>query len=327
MIRRLARRALVLVWLVAVLTPAHPSRAAEQRPLTIFYASTLSGYVRELSRAFHSSHPSVEIRAEASGSLDAIRKVTDLHRNCDILLAADWRLLNRPLAGVAPWVAIFAGNAMAILYTPQSKYADAIDAQNWYRILMRPGVRDGHSDPARDPEGYWTLIVWQLAERYYGLPGLAAKLKAGCPLENTRPASVNLIALLQSGELDYYFGYASDARLAHLLVLALPAQINLSDFSQSARYASATVEIGSDDRRTRITGAPVAYGASLTSNPPNRKAAIAFLALMLGPEGRRAARQSGLVVYPRPFAVDPAGAMPPELRALTAPPGATGADR
>jgi molybdate/tungstate transport system substrate-binding protein len=327
MIRRLARRALVLVWLVAILTPAHPAAAAEQRPLTIFYASTLSGYVRTLSRAFRASHPSVEIRAEASGSLDAIRKVTDLHRNCDILLAADWRLLNRPLAGVAPWVAIFAGNAMAILYTPQSKYADAIDAHNWYRIMMRPGVRYGHSDPARDPEGYWTLIVWQLAERYYDLPGLAAKLKAGCPLENTRPASVNLIGLLQSGELDYYFGYASDARLAHLLVLTLPVQIDLSDFSQSARYASASVEIGGDGRRTRITGAPVAYGATLTSNPPNRRAAIAFLALMLGPEGRRAARQSGLVVYRRPFTVDPTGAMPRELRTLTAPLSATGADR
>jgi molybdate/tungstate transport system substrate-binding protein len=323
MIRHLARCALVLVWLIAILTPAPLGAAAHNRPLTVFYASTLSGYVRELSRAFRSSHPTVEVRAEASGSLDAIRKVTDLHQQCDILLTADWRLLNRPLAGVEPWVAIFAGNAMAILYTPHSKYADAINARNWYRILARPGVRYGHSDPARDPEGYWTLIVWRLAERYYGLPGLAARLEAGCPRENTRPASVNLIALLQSGELDYYFGYASDARLGHIRALALPAQINLSDFQDRASYRTASVEIPADGGRTRITGAPIAYGATLTSNPPNRKAALAFLTLMLGPEGRRAARQSGLIAFPRAFAVDPTGAIPPALRALTAPWGAT----
>lgn len=317
-IRILLASALALGLLVASSTQPRPACAAE-RPLRIFYASTLAGYVRALSRAFRASHPAVQIRGEASGSLDAIRKVTDLHQQCDILLSADWRLLNRPLPGVERWVVIFAGNAMAILYTPESRYAGAINARNWYRILLRPGVRYGHSDPARDPEGYWTLIVWRLAERYYGVPGLAAKLEAGCPLRNTRPASVNLIALLQSGDLDYYFGYASDARLGNIRALALPAQINLSDFSQGAHYASASVQIGGDGHHTRITGAPIAYGATLASNPPNRKAALAFLALMLGPEGRRAARQSGLIAYGRSFAVDPTDAMPASLRALTAP--------
>lgn len=304
---------------LAALTPASAGAQAPERPLTIFYASTLSGFVRELAREFNSAHPSVEVRAEASGSLDAIRKVTDLHRRCDILLSADWRLLDRPIPGVAPWTAIFAGNAMAILYTERSKHAGEITAANWPQILLRSGVRYGHSDPNRDPEGYWTLILWRLAERYYRAPGLASRLEAGCPPENIRPASVNLIALLQSGDLDYYFGYASDVRLGRLKALALPPEVNLSDFRKRSEYAAATARIRGAAGAETISGAPIAYGAAMTADPPNRGAALDFLRLVLGAEGRKAARRNGLIAYPKALAIDRKAAMPPALKRLTGP--------
>ncbi len=320
MIRRLLRLAPAMLGLALAALPP-PGAGAQARPLTIFYASTLSGFVRELAREFQRSHPDTEVRGEAGGSLDAIRKITDLHRPCDILLSADWRLLDRPIAGVEPWTAIFAGNAMAILYTRHSKYADEINAANWRRILTRPGVRYGHSDPGRDPEGYWTLILWRLAERYYREPGLAARLAAGCPLENVRPASVNLIALLQSGDLDYYFGYASDVRLGNLRALALPPELNLGDFRKRAGYAAVSVEIRAGAGVETISGAPIAYGAALTSDPPNRRAALDFLRLMLGAEGRAAAARNGLIAYPKALAADRKAAMPPVLKRLTAPVG------
>ncbi len=321
--RQLVRIAAVLgavaFLFVLAAAPAGAGRAHDAPPLRIFLAATLSGYVRDLGRTFRTGHPGVALHAEASGSLDAIRKVTDFHMPCDILLSADWRLLDAPLAGVEPWVAVFAGNSMALLYTSHSRYAQEITPENWFRILLRPGVRYGHSDPERDPEGYWTLIVWKLAERYYNQPGLAAKLRARCPRSNTRPASVNLMALLQAGELDYYFGYASDARLGNLKVLRLPDAINLSDFSRAAEYAKASVEIGSGAHRRRVTGAPIAYGASMTARAPNRKAALEFLRLMFGAEGRRAAARNGLVPYQHVLALDPKSAMPPALKSLTAP--------
>lgn len=299
--------------------PATAGNAPDAPPLTIFFASTLSGYVRDLGRVFSAQHPGIPLHTEASGSLDAIRKVTDLNMPCDILLSADWRLLDTPLHRVDPWVAMFAGNSMAILYTSRSRYANEITPVNWFEVLLRPGVRYGHSDPERDPEGYWTLIVWKLAERYYHVPGLAAKLGAGCPRSNTRPASVNLISLLQSGELDYYFGYASDARLGKLKVLALPNEINLSDFSMAAAYAKASVEIGSGAHRRRMVGAPIAYGATMTARPSNPQAAIEFLRLMFGAEGRRAAAQNALIPYPQALALDPKGALPPALKSMVRP--------
>jgi ABC-type molybdate transport system substrate-binding protein len=99
----------------------------------------------------------------------------------------------------------------------------------------------------------------------------------------------------------------------------LPAQINLGDIALTSEYASASVEIGSGAHSRRIEGARIAYGVTLTSDPPNRGAAIDFLRLMATESGRAAAKRSGLVAYPQSFAVDPVGKMPPELKALSRP--------
>lgn len=289
--------------------------------LTIFYADSLSSYVATLAKTYEHEHPGAQVRTESSGSLDAIRKITDLHLPCDIVITADWRLLETPRPGIEPWAAVFAGNSIGILYTARSKFASRINAGNWWRILERPGVRYGHSNPERDPAGYWTLVVWRLAAHYYNDPAMAERLAAGCPRVNIRPHNVDLIALLQSGDLDYYFGYASDARLGQLEFLKLPAEINLGDISLAQQYAHARVTVGNGANHKTVSGAPVAYAATTTTASANRAAAIDFLRLMLGAAGRKAAADAGLVVYPEGLAWDPSSRMPPVLRAITKPLG------
>jgi len=314
-----------MAWLIAVamcvlmLAPSGARAQTADPALTIFHADSLSAYIDVLARQFETSHPGTSVRREGTGSLDAIRRVSDLHLSCDIVITADWRLLATPRAGLEQWVVVFAGNSMGLLYTAHSRDADKINAQNWFEVLLSDRTRYSHSNPERDPAGYWTLIVWELAERHYQRPGLAARLAAGCPRSLIRPKSVDLISLLQSGELDYYFGYASDARLGALKFLSLPAETNLGDFSRSADYARARVEVG--PAKKIIEGAPIAYGATLTADPPNRAAAIDFLKMMLGEPGRRAARASGLEAYRSALAADPQGGLPSELRAMVQPLG------
>jgi molybdate/tungstate transport system substrate-binding protein len=319
MIRALFTCALAAGICSAPFGAAAPAGSADPPPLRIFHADSLSGYVTALARVFDREHPHVQVRREGSGSLDALRKVTDLHLPCDILITADWRMLQAPHRGVAPWAVVFAGNSMGLLYTARSRGAAAINADNWYKVLLEPGIRFGHSNPQRDPAGYWTLIVWQLAARFYDDPSLPVRLAAHCPPANIRPHNIDLIALLQSGDLDYYFGYASDARLGKLKFLPLPAAINLGDISRANDYAQASVEVGSGASRKQIVGAPVAYAATLTAAPPNRAAAINFLKLMLGDPGRQAAANAGLIAYPEAFAWDPGSKMPAVLRAMTRP--------
>lgn len=300
-------------------TPRAAPPPAPKAPVHVFYASTLAGYMKDLTSVYERGFPGSKMEGEASGSLDAIRKVTDLGRRADLVVSADWRLLATPRRGLDRWVIVFAGNEMALLYTAQSRGADHINAFNWYRILLQPGVRYGHSDPARDPEGYWTLIVWKLAERYYNRPGLATKLSAHCPLANIRPSDSELVALLQSGELDYYFGFRSEAHLGNFRYVELPPEINLGAMKYAKLYSEVSTEAGPAEKPIRIVGAPVAYGVTLASHPQNRAGAIALLRLMLGASGRRLAKQNGLVAYRQPLAFDPDHRLPRELMTLVAP--------
>ena len=45
-----------------------------------------------------------------------------------------------------------------------------------YEILQKEDVKFGRHDPDQDLGGYRTLMVWQLAEKYYGVSGLYQKL-------------------------------------------------------------------------------------------------------------------------------------------------------
>ncbi len=292
--------------LVLVLTLASCAREESPPPLVIFHADSLSAYVGALAREFERSHPGVTVNHEGSGSLDAIRKITDLHRSCDIIMTADWRLLDKRIPGMDSYLVIFATNSLGLVYTERSVGAAEINGGNWYEILARPSVRYGHSNPERDPAGYWTLIVWQLAERYYRRPGLAQRLAERCPASNVRPHNVDLISLLQSGELDYYFGYASDVRLGKdLKFVPLPPEINLGDPTHTEEYDGASVEVVTDHGVRRIRGGLIGYAAALASRGENREQAIEFTKLMLGSKGRELADQSGLVPYRRIIGSNP----------------------
>ncbi len=302
----LSARAKFRLLLLLAMALAGCAREGSSPPLVIFHADSLSAYVNALAREFERSHPGVKVNHEGSGSLDAIRKVTDLHRSCDIIMTADWRLLDKHIPGIDPYLVIFATNSLGLVYTGRSAGAAEIDRDNWYEILARPGVRYGHSNPARDPAGYWTLIVWQLAERYYHQPGLAQRLAERCPTANVRPHNIDLISLLQSGELDYYFGYASDVRLGKdLKFVPLPAEVNLGDPAHTAEYGAASVEVGTDGEVRRINGALIGYAAALASRGENREQAIEFTKLMLDSKGRELAVQSGLVPYRRVIGSNP----------------------
>ena len=161
--------------------------------LVIFHAGSLSVPLEAVEKEFKKIEPSVDVRRESAGSVESARKITELHREADILAVADYKVIEDILIpAFASWSVIFARNHMVIAYTDRSRFADEINSSNWYEILLRKGVEYGRSDPDKDPCGYRTLMVWQLAERFYGKPGLSDTLLKGCPAKNVRPKEVRL---------------------------------------------------------------------------------------------------------------------------------------
>jgi len=273
---------------VLILFIAGPSFAGEPSgKLVIFHAGSLSVPFQKIEKDFETLYPDVDIQREPSGSSKAARKVSDLKKPCDIMASADYKVIDKLLIPhYANWNIRFATNQLVLCYTDKSQYAGKVTADNWYEILLKKGVVWGHSDPNLDPCGYRSLMVLQLAEKHYKRPGLYDRLIANRPMENVRPKSVELISLLQTGNMDYAWEYLSVAVQHGLKYVILPDQINLGSYKYDTLYAGAVVRVTGKKPGTfmDIKGKSCTYGITLIKDAPNRKAAVAFLAYLLNPE-------------------------------------------
>jgi molybdate/tungstate transport system substrate-binding protein len=184
---------------------------------------------------------------------------------------------------------------MAIMYRRDSRYAKEINSNNWFDILLKKGVQYGHSDPNSDPCGYRSLLSWQLAEKYYKVPGLNQKLLANCPIENVRPKETDLIALLEAGQLDYVFIYKSVCEQHHMPFVALPDQINLGSPAYADFYKQAIVRISGKTPGSFLEqkGAPMIYGITIPKDAPDGQWAVKYVAFVLGPQGRAIMEKNG----------------------------------
>ncbi len=254
----------------------------------IFHAGSLTLPLYKMEKAFEKAHPGVDIVREAAGSRTCARKIVDLHRPCDIMFSADDSVIDKFLIPrYADFNIRFASNQMVLCYTNQSYLHKKIDKNNWYKILQNEKVVWGQSDPHADPCGYRALMVMQLAEKFYGVKGLYRLLLAHRPLKNIRPKSVELIVLLQTGDMDYAWEYRSVAVQHGLRFVRLPDQINLGNTDYNKFYKQAVVEISGKETGVKIkkTGKAITYGVTLLKDAPNRRAAVAFLKYVLDPNG------------------------------------------
>jgi len=268
---------------------AEPATTGEELSgtLPIFHAGSLTIPFAQISEDFNKLHPEVEILAEGAGSATTIRKVTELDKECGVIASADYLLIPELMfTEYADWYIIFASNQMCLAYTDQSQFADEIDGDNWYEILQREGITYGRSDPDQDPCGYRTLMVWQLAEDHYNQSGLYDNLYEA-EGDLMRPKSVELIALLESGDLDYAFEYSSVAKQHNLKYIELPAEINLSDVDFEDFYAQAEVEIAGKEPGEKVVmiGKPIVYGVTIPKNSPCPEMAIAWVDFLLSEQG------------------------------------------
>jgi len=212
--------------------------------LTMFHAGSLSVPLAAMEKAFEAKYPGVDLQREPAGSQKCARKITDVGKPCDIMASADYKVIDKLLIpGYADWNIRFATNQLVLCYTDKSAYADKVNVDNWYEILQKKDVVWGHSDPNLDPCGYRSLMVIQLAEKALKKPGLYKKLLANRPKENVRPKSVELISLLQTGNMDYAWEYLSVAVQHGLKYIVLPDEINLGNYKYDNVYKQAFVEV------------------------------------------------------------------------------------
>ena len=300
--RRLTRRVPLAGWLTAAVVACSPRGEATTAagPLVVYTAGSLSRPMRAALDSFAVT-AKVKYQLESAGSLETARKLTELNKIPDIVALADEDVFPKLLIpSRTTWYARFAQNRIVLAYHDRSRHADRMNADSWWKILREPGVQTGRSNPDLDPAGYRTLMVFQLAERQYGVPGLAAALERAAPKTNMRPKEIELVALLEAGELDYAWFYESMARAAGLRYVTLPSAIDLSTLTDSANYARAVVRVqGTTPSDTlELHGAPIRYAFSIPASAPHPGVAVRFAAFLVSASGRRALEGAFLPTLP-----------------------------
>jgi molybdate/tungstate transport system substrate-binding protein len=251
--------------------------------LVIFHAGSLSVPLKEVADEFKKLHPQVNIMMEAGGSVASARKITDLDKQCDIMASADYAVIDKMLIPkFADYNIKFASNELCIVYTPKSRYASQINANNWMDFLLKSDVAFGRSDPNSDPCGYRTEMMLQLAEKHYKKNGLYSKFTAK-DKAYIRPKETDLLALIETNTIDYIFLYRSVAVQHKLNYIVLPDAINLKNPAFVSQYSIAKVEINGSKpgEKQTMTGEPMIYSFTILRNAPNKAAAIAFAEFLL----------------------------------------------
>lgn len=259
-------------------------QTVEQKNLIIFHAGSLSVPFKAIADSFKKENPNITIQLEAAGSVECARKITEFNRECDILASADYLVIDKLLIpNFANWNLQFSGNEMVIAYTSKSKFANKIDSINWPNILLDKDVYYGRSDPNSDPCGYRTLITLKLVEKYYKTTNEFYNKIVSKDNRFIRPKEVDLLALLQSGAIDYLFIYKSVALQHNLKLISLSSAINLGDSKFKDFYSKVNIEIRGANPNTSITvvGEPMIYSFTIPQNAPNKEIAILFAQFIL----------------------------------------------
>lgn len=256
--------------------------------LIIFHAGSLTVPLEQIEKDFEAQYPKIDVLREGGGSTKMARLISEVGKPADIMASADYTVIDSTLIPKnADWNIRFATNQLVLCYTDKSKFAKEVNADNWYEILARKGVVWGHSDSNLDPCGYRSLMVLQLAEKFYNQPGLYDKLIANRPEANVRPKSVELISLLDTGNMDYAWEYLSVAVQHGLKYVKLDDHINLGNYKYDGFYKQAQVKVTGKQPGTwdTKTGKSCTYGITMVKDALNPEAALAFLDYMLDPQG------------------------------------------
>jgi molybdate/tungstate transport system substrate-binding protein len=310
--------------------------------LVIYRAGSLTRAFTPLEEIFR-CQTGIQVKDVAMGSVDAGRQITAGGQKADLYAPADYLdidLLMKP-AGFSEFNIEFAHGRMVLAYSEKSltaKKLPAITAQGskpfkvpdsipkasprWYEVLLMPDIKIGGGHPFLDPGAYRGPMIFQLAEAYYKVPNLYNNLLGHVVITGADPTGTALGRLF-----DFQLTYEHNARATAATnpdyrYVDLPDEVNLSDPSKDAFYRDNAVVVipglgtARSARTVPIPGTHVAWGLTLMKDAPNKKNAIKFLELLLGPSGVKALNENGpapispALVSPESFARLPQSLQP-----------------
>jgi molybdate transport system substrate-binding protein len=230
----------------------------------VLYAGSLVGLMtKQVGPAFQTAS-GYSVTGESAGSTALATDIKGKIYKGDVFISASPKA-DKTLMGAAngdwvSWYGSFATAGLVLGYNANSKFAADIKSKPWYQAITESGLKLGFTDPATDPKGVLTAEALSDTAKSKSLPALTA-------LANSKSdvfPEEDLVARLQSGQLDAGFFYTSEAVAGKIPYVPL-AGVDL--------HATYTITV--------LKGAP------------NEAGAEAFVAYLLGPSGQAFLKQDG----------------------------------
>ena len=266
------------------------------RTLLVDAAGTLQvPFNRIESQILKQQYPDLSYDYTFEGSRLAANEITQLNKSFDVFASADYRIIPEQLVPAhASWYIIFASNAMAVVYTNHSRFANEINSDNWYQIITRPGVIIGVSNKETDPSGSNAIFMLELAGlTYYQnstyLYDQIYVTKAAAHELVVVPTETILDAQLETGAIDYELTYTSEAISHNYQYVDPGGKVDLSNLTEASWYHIVNTTIGGK----LVTGAPILYDITIPNNSPDPIMAGAFVAALFSSQGQQIIKESG----------------------------------
>jgi molybdate/tungstate transport system substrate-binding protein len=177
----------------------------------------------------------------------------------------------------ARWYLTILRSRTVILYSPHSRYKEEFEAARtgkvpWYGVVLK------RPDPTVDSGGYRAIFVFELAEKYYKLPGLKKRIIGDDNNESQYFDRTKDYPLLRDGRIDATVQFITNAIFGGVPYIDLPEEIDQSDASMAAWYA--TVSYTNPTGQT-FHGTPASYGVTIPVAAKNAEGAEAFVRFLL----------------------------------------------
>ena len=250
--------------------PATPAATGSGAVNVLYAGSLVALMTKQVGPAFQTA-TGYSITGESAGSTALATDIKGKVYKGDVFISAspkaDGTLMGSANGDWVSWYGSFATAGLVLGYNANSKFAADLKSKPWYQAITESGLKLGFTDPATDPKGVLSAEALTDTAKSQSLPALttiAGNKSDVFPEED-------LVARLQSGQLDAGFFYTSEAVAAKIPYVPLT---------------------GVDLKAT--------YTITVLKGAPNEAGAEAFVSYLLGPAGQAALKQDGFTLTTPP---------------------------
>ncbi|HTP54447.1 MAG TPA: substrate-binding domain-containing protein [Thermoplasmata archaeon] len=286
---------------------ASPSAVANST-LSILAAGSLRGQFVPLADLLVNETPGITAPTAAQnyeGSLDIVNGFT-LHKTpADVAALADFRLAPQLLEPkYVHYEVAFGMTPEVLVYNPSIVAFDGINSSNWGWKLVNGVASSGLPfavwNASTDPNGYNEIFSMELQGQLYNASNTSVfshfytdpPWKFAVPVSNPsvalpEPESA-AATLIADDTVSALITYRSYAVANHLTYVSFNPIVGLDASNSTALadyHALSTTIQASTGGNTKVHAAPVVFAITVPLNAPNASLGLAFLHLLLSPQG------------------------------------------